>query len=180
MTRMLHLTWASLVPRRKVPGRGILDASVTRMRVLPADLDYYLHVNNGAYLQMMDVARSNMLADLGAFPLAREKGWLPVVAASTVKYRRSLQLWERFEITTRVIGWDARVFYMEQVFTRRGDLCARGIVAGRFLDRTGNRIAPQDVIELFAGEPVESPALPDDVVAWARAFDVAPREPSTR
>ncbi|MEK8228770.1 hypothetical protein NKG05_26400 [Oerskovia sp. M15] len=35
-----------------------------------------------------------------------------------MKYRRSLQLWDRFDITTRVLGWDERVVYMEQVFTR--------------------------------------------------------------
>ena len=54
-------------PRRPVPGQGLLDPSVTRMRVRPADLDFYLHVNNGVYLQMMDVARSNYIADIGGF-----------------------------------------------------------------------------------------------------------------
>ena len=119
------------MPRRAVPGRGVLDPSVTRMRVHPGDLDFYLHVNNGVYLQMMDIARSNFIADVGGFGLLKDKGWYPVVAASTMKYRRSLQLGDRFEITTRVLGWDERVVYLEQVFTRRGDLCARGTAASR-------------------------------------------------
>ena len=108
------------MPRKAVPGRGVLEPSVTRMRVHPGDLDFYLHVNNGVYLQMMDVARSNFIADLGGFPLLKKKGWYPVVAASTMKYRRSLQLWDRFEIATRVLGWDERVVYLEQVFSRAG------------------------------------------------------------
>ena len=49
----------------------------------PGDLDLYLHVNNGVYLQMMDVARTNLLADLGGLGALRERGWYPVVAAST-------------------------------------------------------------------------------------------------
>ena len=107
MTRQIQLLVASTMPRKAVPGRGVLEPSVTRMRVHPGDLDFYLHVNNGVYLQMMDVARSNFIADLGGFPLLKKKGWYPVVAASTMKYRRSLQLWDRFEIATRVLGWDS-------------------------------------------------------------------------
>lgn len=149
---------------------------MTTLRVLPTDLDLYLHVNNGTYLQMMDVARTNYIADLGGFPLLREAGWYPVVAASTMTYRRSLALGQRVEITTRVLGWDERVVYLEPVFTRRGERCARGIVAGRFLTRgTGERVPAPRVVELLAGEALASPQVPADVLAWARALDVAHR-----
>jgi YbgC/YbaW family acyl-CoA thioester hydrolase len=145
------------------------------MRVHPGDLDFYLHVNNGVYLQMMDVARSNFIADLDGFTVAKELGWYPVVAASAMNYRRSLKLGDRFEITTRVLGWDERVIFLEQVFTCRGELYARGIVAGRFLDRKGNRIAAPRVVAALGREDLVSPELPDDVVGWARALDVAHR-----
>jgi YbgC/YbaW family acyl-CoA thioester hydrolase len=172
---MLQLTLSGLFPRKARPGQTIFDPSITRMRVGLLDLDSYLHVNNGTYLQMMDVARNNQIADLGMFPVTRAKGWAPVVAASTMKYRRSLQLFQRFEITTRILGWDERVLYLEQVFTRDEKLCARGIVASRFLDRKGNRISPFDVVRDATGEDVPSPELPEDVATWARAVDVAPR-----
>lgn len=178
MARMLQLTWTGLFPRKARPGLTLLDPSVTRMRVGLLDLDSYLHVNNGTYLQMMDVARNNQIADLGMFQIARQKGWAPVVAASTMKYRRSLQPFDRFEITTRILGWDQRVFYLEQVFTRGDQHCARGIVASRFLDRQGNRLSPLDVVTDATGEALTSPELPADVAAWARALDVAPRERS--
>lgn len=174
MTRMLQLAWAALLPRRRVPGRGILEPSVTRMRVWPQDLDLYGHVNNGSYLQMMDVARSNLMADAGAFEAAKKHDWYPVVAASTMKYRRSLQPFERFEITSRMLGWDERCVYIEQVFTCKGSLCARGVVAGRFLDRKGNRIPAPDVIAAY-DPALTSPELPEDVASWARVLDVAPR-----
>ena len=176
VARLLHLLLATAKPRKPVPGRHPLDPSVTTLRVLPSDLDLYLHVNNGTYLQMMDVARTNYIADLGGFPPLKEKGWYPVVAASTMTYRRSLNLGQRVEITTRVLGWDERVVYLEQVFMRGGERCARGIVAGRFLTRgTGERVPAPRVVELLAGEQVESPDVPDDVLRWARALDVAHR-----
>ena len=172
---MLQLTWTGLFPRKTRPGQTLLDPSVTRMRVGLLDLDSYLHVNNGTYLQMMDVARNNQIADLGMFPIAKKKGWAPVVAASTMKYRRSLQPFDRFEITTRILGWDERVFYLEQVFTRGDKLYARGLVASRFLDRERNRISPIDVVRDATGETLPSPDLPTDVMTWARAVDVAQR-----
>ncbi len=175
MTRTLHLAWAVLRPRRAVPGQTIHSPSLTRLRVHLGDLDLYRHVNNGVYLQYMDVARSNYLADLGAFTLLAERGWYPVVAASTMKYRRSLTLGQRFTVTTTVLGWDERVVYLDQVFTRGDDHVARGWVAGRFLSRSGERVPATDVVALLAGSPTSSPVLPQEVATWARAVDVAAR-----
>ncbi|MDC7122516.1 thioesterase family protein [Cellulomonas fimi] len=175
MTRTIQLAYATFRPRPAIPGQTLFSPSVTTMRVHPGDLDLYRHVNNGVYLQMMDVARANFIADLGGYRLLAEHGWYPVVAASTVKYRRSLTLGQRFTITTRVLGWDERVCYLEQSFARGDQHIARGVVAGRFLARDGRRIPAPDVVELLAGEHVEAPELPDDVAAWAAAVDVAHR-----
>lgn len=175
MTRTLHLAWAVLRPRPAVPGQTIHSPSTTRLRVHLGDLDLYKHVNNGVYLQYMDVARSNYLADLGAFPLLAGRGWYPVVAASTVKYRRSLTFGQRFTVVTRVVGWDARVVYLDQLFSRDGEDVARGWVAGRFLSRNGDRIGAPEVVALLDGAPTTSPPLPEGMAAWARALDVAPR-----
>lgn len=178
---MLQLAWTGTFPRKRVPGRSILDSSTYTMRVLPQDLDLLMHVNNGSYLQLMDVARFRHIAESGGAELGRRNKWGAVVAASTMKYRRSLQLFDTFQLTTRVLGWDERCFYMEQVFTRRDKFCARGVVAARFLHQhTGDRIAPPVVVATLAESegmptPPESPRLPDDVAAWARAWDVAPR-----
>ncbi|PFG32901.1 acyl-CoA thioesterase [Sanguibacter antarcticus] len=175
MTRQIRLALATFRPRKAVPGQTILDPSTTRTRVGPGDLDIYLHVNNAVYLNMMDTARSNLLADCGGMPHLNEKHWYPVVAASTVKYKRSLVLWEPVEITSGVVGWDERIVYLEQVVTTRGQLAARGLIAGRFLGKGGVRIPAQQIADLLAGPGMISPDLPDDVLAWARAVDVAHR-----
>lgn len=164
-------------PRPAIPGQRLFDPSVTRLRVHPGDLDVFRHVNNGVYLQMMDIARTNLIADLGGAGLLRERGWYPVVASSAVSYKRSLRLWERFTITTRVLGWDPRVVYVEQEFTRGDEHVARAWVAGRFLSRAGGRVPAADVAALLGGDPT-SPPLPDDVAAWARAVGVAHRDPA--
>lgn len=175
MSRMLHFAWAALAPGKPEPGRTILDPAVTRMRVLPQDLDFMMVVNNGSYLQIMDVAGYRHMARFGGLRLAAKRSWLGLVAASTVRYRRPLRLWDRFEDTSRVIGWDDRVFYMEHLITRGEDLCSRGIVCLRFKHlRSGDRISPYAIVQDLAqeqGHPVpESPELPADVAAWARSW----------
>ncbi len=175
MSRQLQLAVTTARPRPALDGQHLLSPSTTHLRVHLADLDMYLHVNNGVYLQMMDIARTNLLADLGAFPALRERGWYPVVAASTMSYRRSLRLGERIEIVSRVVGWDPRVVYLEQVFRRGEDHVARGLVAGRFLGRGHARISPEDLVAVLEPGTV-SPDLPADVDGWAQAVGVAHRD----
>jgi YbgC/YbaW family acyl-CoA thioester hydrolase len=179
VTRQIRLAYATIRPRRPIPGQTFLDPSTSRTRVGLGDLDVYRHVNNAVYLNMMDTARNNLLADSGAMKPLLEHRWYPVVAASTVTYKKSLTLWQPVEITSRVLGWDPRVFYLEQVITTRGHLAARGIIAARFLAPGGKRIAAPDVVALLDG-PTESPELPDDVRGWAQAMDVAHRDRSER
>lgn len=173
MARQIHLALATLRPRAAVAGMAPLDTSISRMRVLPTDLDVYLHVNNGVYLQMMDVARSNLIADLGVAAPLHERGWYPVVASSTMSYRRSLTLGQAFEIHTRIVGWDERMAYLEQVFMRDGVTCARGFVAGRFLTRgSGARVPAPELVDVLWPDLVQ-PTLPADVAEWAHAVGVA-------
>jgi YbgC/YbaW family acyl-CoA thioester hydrolase len=175
VTRQIRLAYATFRPRRPILGQTFLDPSTSRTRVGLGDLDVYRHVNNAVYLNMMDTARNNLLADCGAMKPLLERGWYPVVAASTVKYKKSLTLWQPVEITSRVLGWDPRVFYLEQVIATRGQLAARGIVAARFLASGGHRIPATAVVALLDG-PAESPEIPEDARGWAQAMDVAHRD----
>ena len=176
MARPLQMVLKTLMPRRAVPGKSVLDPSVTRMRVSVFDLDMLFHVNNGIYLQMADVARWDFLADMGGLRRMRQKRWYPVVAAAAIKFKKSLELNQKFTITTRVLGWDERIIYLEQVFAVGDVVHATIWIAGRFLRVGGKRVPAPDVIELLSpAQPPESPELPPEVAAWARAVDVAPR-----
>jgi len=90
--------------------------------------------------------------------------WQPMVGAVWMTYRRSLPLFSAFWITSRLICWDERWFYIEQTFTGREGLAAVGWVKGILRDAKGS-IAPQKVLEGL--EPgVVSPPMPDGIVQW--------------
>lgn len=160
MNLFLRLLWLRLTGRFRPPAE-LLGPVRTRFRVLPTDLDVLRHVNNGVYLSFMDLGRMDLLQRAGLMGELNRRGWYPVVTAESIGFRRSLTLFQRFEIVTRVLGWDDRSFYLDQRVVRGDDFIARAMIVGRFLRREGGSVAPAEVAELVG---VESPELPE----WAR------------
>lgn len=160
--RMFLLSLGS--PRR--PRLGVTEVARTPMRVMPADLDLLRHVNNGVYLTMMDLGRVDLMRRSGIWDTLTRKGWYPVVVAETVTFRRSLELWQRFELQTRLVGVDEQAVYLEQRFVRDGELVARGWVRGRFLRRSGGTVPAAELAEAF-GFDAASRALPEWMLRWA-------------
>ena len=144
---------------RPLPGIGTFDADVLKLRVWPSDIDFNLHLNNARYLSAMDYARVHLLARGGVLkPILKER-LVPIVGAVWMTYRRSLPLWARYELATRLVCWDNRWFYMEQTFTGEKGLVAVGWVKGALTDRNGT-ITPQRIMDLV--EPgIVSPELPE-------------------
>src|SRR6188768_3808869 len=138
-----------------------------RFRVWPPDLDVLLHVNNGVYLSMLDVARVDLLLRSGLAGKLWRKGLYPVVAAETIRFRRSLQLFQAFEVETTVIGWDEKAIIIQHHFLRRGELVADAVVRSRFLRRRGGTVSSRELLELV-GLTGPSPELPPWVDAWNR------------
>jgi acyl-CoA thioesterase FadM len=147
------------------PRCEVLGPSRRRFIVWPPDLDVLFHVNNGVYLSMLDVARVDLMLRSGIGRRLRKTGIYPVVAAQTIRYRRSLQLFQRFEIETRVIGWDEKAFLIQHRFLRRGEVVAEAVVRSRFLKRQGGTVSSRELLDLI-GHPGPSPQLPEWVAAW--------------
>ena len=125
---------------------SIWDTSHVTFRVNPADLDVQRHMNNGRYLTLMDLGRMDLMLRSRFWQRISARGWYPVVAGQSITYRRSLLLWQRFDLASRVIGHDERWIYMEQVFRRDGTVVADAIVRARFLRRTGGSVPIDEVL----------------------------------
>ncbi|WP_380169292.1 acyl-CoA thioesterase [Jannaschia sp. R86511] len=152
---------------------SLLGPVRTPFRVWPTDLDLLRHVNNGTYLTIMDVARLDLMSRAGLAGPVRRRGWYPVVVAETITFRRSLTLFQRFEIVTTCLGWDDRSIFLSQDFERGGSVVASAVIRARFLGRGGERVTPQQLLEL-AGDVGPRPTLPEWVRRWAEATDGRP------
>jgi len=166
MSLLLRLLLLSLTAPFR-PRCGLFEPTRRRFIVGPADLDVLLHVNNGVYLSMLDVARVDLLLRSGLAKQLWRAGFYPVVAAETIRFRRSLRLFQVFEVETTVIGWDEKAFIIQHRFLRRDELVAEAVVRSRFLKRKGGTVSSRELLELV-GRTDPSPALPTWVEAWNR------------
>lgn len=146
----------------------INEVSRRTFRVWPSDLDVYNHMNNGVYLTIMDLARYDQGLRTGLWQKWRKLGWYPVVVNATISFRKSLEPWQKFDIETKVLGWDDISYFIEQRFVRNGEIYARAIMRGRFLKRPRGILTPQEVMSIDGGWPGEPLVLPDWVVRWAK------------
>ena len=164
MNLFLRLLWQAVASRFR-PRCPPLGPCRTHFIVWPTDLDVLRHVNNGVYLSIMDLGRVDLLRRAGLFARIMANGWYPVVTGETIQFLRSLELFDRFTIETRVLGWDEKYILLEQRFERRGEPIAIAAVAGRFLARGGGTVSPADVVGLVE-RGITSPPLPDWVARW--------------
>jgi acyl-CoA thioesterase FadM len=165
-----------LVGAFRGPRLGPLDESVVRFRVLPNDLDNNLHMNNGRYLTLMDLGRTDLVVRMGVVRRLLQRKWRPVVGSLTIRYRRSLEPFQRYELRTRLVAWDDDWFFVEQRFVRGGELVARAFVKGIFLGPEG-RVPTQAVVDA-SGHGIASPPIPEGLRRWAEAEAMLNSEPT--
>jgi acyl-CoA thioesterase FadM len=172
LLRLVLVLVGALRGRRLSP----LEESVVRFRVLPNDLDNNFHMNNGRYLTLMDLGRTDLVIRMGVARKLLQRKWNPVVGSLTIRYRRSLEPFQRYELRTRLVGWDDQWFFVEQRFVRDGELVARAFVKGIFLGPEG-RVPTQAVVDA-SGHDVASPPIPDGLRRWAEAEAMLNTDPT--
>ena len=89
------------------------------------------------------------------------------LAAHFIRYRRSLTLFQRFVLRTRVLCWDEDALYIEQRMLRKSDGFVSAINVGKMVVR-GTTVPV--VLKTWVGESVESPPFPPDVQRWAESI----------
>jgi acyl-CoA thioesterase FadM len=148
---------------------GPLDESRVRFTVLPNDCDLNIHLNAGRFVSFMDIAQMNLMVRMRVFfPLIR-RGWRPIMGGCVVRYRHSIAPFERFEIRSRVLGWDTKWFYIEHLVERENRVCATGIM--RVLIRHAKENVPAEDVIALTGMTLSSPPLPSFVEQWRDAED---------
>jgi YbgC/YbaW family acyl-CoA thioester hydrolase len=149
---MLLRTLLIFLRRKYLKKSSIYERTSISMRVLPVDLDLLRHVNNGMYFSYMDFGRWNMIFSSGIYDFSRSRKWYSVVAGETIRFRKSLKLWDKFTIETQVLGNDEKYFYISQVFLHKGEVMATAMVKVRFLKMSGGTVPALQVIREFGGE----------------------------
>ena len=162
--------------RRRLRREGHLPPTgISRIRLttLPTDIDVLRHMNNGRYLSLFDLGRWDLLTRTGMADVMKRNAWYAVVSAETVTFRKSLELWQRFEVESRLIGHDDKAIYLEHRAVVDGEVYARAIIRSRMLKRSGGTLSHD---ELFAavGRPDGLPEVDEWMHDWAAATALPP------
>jgi acyl-CoA thioesterase FadM len=171
MSLPLRLLAVVLAAKRAAP-MDLLDESSISLRVLPGDLDLNGHMNNGRYLTLMDLGRFDLVVRSGLGRAIWRRRWRPMVGSATIRFRRALLPFQRFELKTRVVCWDEKWIYLEQRFVVGGHAVAIGLVKGLFRGPEGN-VAPSVVAEAVARPGLASPPMPASIRTWLAAERLA-------
>ena len=116
--RYVRLLRIRLMARRRGP-LHIHDVSIVPDRVWLSDIDELRHMNNGVYLMLLDHGRTDLMLRSGGWAKMMAAKVYPVVSAQTIAYRRSLEVGQRFQTESRIIGYERHGPRMTIVDNRR-------------------------------------------------------------
>lgn len=171
--RMLKEIW---INRRASP-LGVTDMHVSHHLCWPWDLDLWVELNNGRTLTLFDLGRIPLAMRTGLGGTLRREGWAMTVAGNSTRYRRRVRAFDRLEMHSRCIGWDARFIYMEQSMWRAGDCTSHVLIRSAVTSAAG--IVPPAQLLQAMGRADPSPPLPDWVRAWIAADAERPWPPES-
>lgn len=142
----------------------LLEPVDLSFKALPTDCDINLHLTNSRYLAMMDLARTWMTEKVGFFDVIVKNRWFPIVNATAITYIRDIKPMRSFKVTTQLVGWDHKYFYIQQNFKSQEQLHAVAYVRGVF-KRKGGVVSIEEMLEAvgFDGEP---PQLHEEIRHW--------------
>jgi acyl-CoA thioesterase FadM len=174
MYPFLRMTLILRSEARKPP-LGIFDTHARSMLCTPLDADMFWEMNNGRILTFYDLGRFGLAQRIGLIGTLRERGWGLVVAGSSVRYRARIRPFQRFELRTRLVGWDERFLYLEQAMWRGDTACNHALLRTGVTEK--GRLVPTERVAEAMNVPATSPPLPDWVRGWMDADRARPWPP---
>ncbi|MBC7133946.1 MAG: acyl-CoA thioesterase [Roseovarius sp.] len=162
---------------RKAQPLPLTGTHVSHHYCLPWDIDMWRELNNGRTLTLYDLGRIPLARRVGLIGALRRERWGLAMAGACVRYRRRVRAFERVEMRSRLIGWDARFLYLEQsMWNRRGECTSHILYRGAVTGRAG--IVPTaEVLAALGQAQATPPPMPGWVQAWIAAEDTRPWPP---
>lgn len=115
-----------------------LDAAYLPLRVMPWDCDLNFHINNGRYLSILDLARTQLYMAAGIMPmLIGRNSCDSVVVSAHIVYRRSIDIFVKYQISSRFIGRTDKFLVIEHQFIVNGNIAVLAYISVAFTNKEG-------------------------------------------
>jgi acyl-CoA thioesterase FadM len=176
----LRLIWLIASARFRGALAAPFAVSHVSFRVWFHDLDTSLHMNNGRYWTLMDLGRTDLMLRGGLWRAWLKHGWMPVISAGKIRFRRELRLLKPFTLETRVLCWAETWLVIEHRLVSKDakgqDITnAIALVRAGLYDRKAREFVPIQRMMDEMGVVAESPAPGPEVAAFLDAEDAMKR-----
>ncbi|MBV8871085.1 MAG: thioesterase family protein [Acetobacteraceae bacterium] len=148
---------------------GVDDVTRTRMRVLPNDLDLNLHMTNARYLAIFDIAGMEFMIRAGLGRLMVGRGLRPLIGGRMIRHRFGVRPFERFTVSTRVLCWDDKWFYLDQRMETGRGVAAVVLTKGLVRDAGRAQTVRPDELLRSIGAAREAPSITPEIARWLAA-----------
>lgn len=142
----------------------------------PTEIDGFMEMNNGRILTAYDHGRFGHIFRTGLTDTLRENKWGMAVAGSTIRYRRRLRMFNRYEMRTQTVGRDAKFFYIQQSMWYKGACTSSVVIRMAVTDKNG--IVHTDRLANATSDMDWPMGLPDWVAKWSALEDDRPWPPT--
>lgn len=156
--------------KRNRQKQHLLDTVDIDFRALPSDCDINFHLTNSRYLAVMDLARTWMIERVGLLEQIMKRRWFPIVNATAITYIRDIKPMQRYTVSTKLVGWDHKYFYIEQRFHSARGLHAIAYIRGVFKTKTGV-VSIEEMLEVAKFKD-KMPILPSEVMCWKEMLEL--------
>ena len=162
-----------LTRRPKHPDADVLQPAIVHGMVLPSHIDYLKHMNNAKYVREMNFGRTMLYLESGLLDVTRKLGAGTLIAAISIRYRKSLQLWQRFTLATKILHWDDCAFYLEQRFVGSEGFTHAIALVKMVVRSKKERFSPSDIIKMISTrdeDQIKSPPLSPELDCWIQTL----------
>lgn len=134
------------------------------------DVDIFLkHMNNARYLRELDFARFHYYDRSGIYSEVSRQGGGAVQGASSTRYRRALPIFTPYKVTTQMIYWDDKNFYLEHEFISLSDNFVRAVVLSK--QTVTNLKVPVAQIIAQVEPEAQRPELTNELKLWLDSME---------
>ena len=166
-----------LIKHRNDPPLPPMGTHVSHHRCWPWDIDLWMELNNGRTLTLLDLGRMPLAYRIGLIDVLRQKRWSMTMAGVTVRYRRRIRAFEKFEMRSRTAGWDGKFIYVEQSMWKKNGDCASHVMLRTAVTDKNGIVPPAKVLEALGQDAEASPELPGWIRDWCQADSGRPWPP---
>ncbi len=112
----------------------------------------------------MGLARWHLVFHSDFRAVAIKNRWAPVTTRETMQYKKSIRAFQKITLSTRVVHWNDKRFFVEHQFLVGEEIKAVAFVEGLLRGPSGI-VKPNEAFSL-SGKSLASPPVPPEVQTW--------------